>query len=86
MDREVRRARSAQETAVVVGVGSVGALASIRSLGRIGARVIAVHQTNRAIGFKSRFAEVWLSPDPRSDEAGFMTGAQVPVDGGWLTR
>jgi D-aspartate ligase len=61
-----------QKTAVVVGVGSVGALATIRSLGRLGARVIAVHQTSKAIGFRSRFADEWLSPDPRADETGFI--------------
>ncbi|MDQ2943477.1 MAG: hypothetical protein M3R21_07400 [Candidatus Dormibacteraeota bacterium] len=51
---------------------SVGALAAIRSLGRAGVRVIAVHQTPHALGFRSRYAERWICPDPRGDEPGFI--------------
>jgi predicted ATP-grasp superfamily ATP-dependent carboligase len=57
---------------VVVAVDSVGALAAVRSLGRVGARVIAVHHAKKAIGFRSRFAEPWLCPHPREDEEGFV--------------
>jgi len=58
--------------AVVAAVDSVGALAAIRSLGRLGVPVIAAHHATRAIGLRSRFAEHWLVPDPRSDEEGFV--------------
>ena len=51
---------------------SVGALAAIRSLGRAGVRVIAVHQAARALGFRSRYAERWICPDPIGDEQGFI--------------
>jgi D-aspartate ligase len=59
-------------TAVVVAADSVGALAAIRSLGRAGVRVIAVHQAAKALGFRSRYAERWICPDPRADEQGFV--------------
>jgi hypothetical protein len=59
-------------TAVVVAADSVGALAAIRSLGRAGVRVIAVHQAGKALGFRSRYAERWICPDPRVDVQGFV--------------
>jgi D-aspartate ligase len=58
--------------AVVAAADSVGALAAIRSLGRAGVRVIAVHQAPDALGFRSRYAERWICPDPRDDEQGFV--------------
>ena len=51
---------------------SVGALATIRSLGRAGVRVVAVHQAAQALGFRSRYSERWICPDPRGDEQGFV--------------
>ena len=63
---------SRRGTAIIVAADSVGALAAIRSLGRIGARVIAVHPAQKAVGFRSRFAEPWICPDPTSDEVGFI--------------
>jgi D-aspartate ligase len=59
-------------TAVVVAADSVGALATIRSLGRAGVRVIVVHQASEALGFRSRYASRWVCPDPRTDEQGFV--------------
>lgn len=59
-------------TAVVVAVDSVGALAAIRSLARMGVRVIAVHPGREALGLRSRFANPWMCPDPTVDEDGFV--------------
>jgi D-aspartate ligase len=64
--------RENDRVAVVAAVDSVGALAAIRSLGQLGVRVIAAHHTTRAIGLRSRYAEPWLVPDPRTDEEGFV--------------
>jgi predicted ATP-grasp superfamily ATP-dependent carboligase len=55
-------------TAVVADVGWVNGLAAIRSLGRAGARVIAIDHRRGALGFHSRFAEARLCPDPVAEE------------------
>jgi D-aspartate ligase len=58
--------------AVVVDVGWVNGLAAVRSLGRAGVPVIAVDHRRGALGFRSRFAEARLCPEPVADEDGFI--------------
>jgi len=58
--------------AAVVDVGWVNGLAAIRSLGRAGVRVLAVDHRPSALGFRSRYAERVLVPDPVADEVGFV--------------
>ena len=59
-------------TAVVAEVGWANGLAAIRSLGRHGLRVIAVDSRTYALGFRSRYAEQRLAPDPLDDEDGYI--------------
>ena len=59
-------------TAVVVEVAWVNGLAAIRSLGRRGLRVLAVDHRPYALGFRSRYAEPHIAPDPLDDEDGFI--------------
>ena len=56
-------------TAVVVDVGWVNGLAAVRSLGRAGIRVLALDHRPSALGFRSRYAEPVLTPDPQDEEA-----------------
>ncbi|MFL5914289.1 MAG: hypothetical protein ACJ752_01435 [Gaiellaceae bacterium] len=63
---------SGQGTAVVVEVAWVNGLAAIRSLGRRGLRVLALDHRPHALGFRSRYAEPRLAPDPLDDEDGFI--------------
>ena len=72
----------------MIDVGWVNGLAAIRSLGRAGVRVFAVDHRPSALGFRSRYAEAVLAPDPVGDEAGFVealrelvrrAGAALPV-------
>ncbi len=63
---------SGQGTAVVVEVAWVNGLAAIRSLGRHGLRVVALDHRPYALGFRSRYAEPRLAPDPLDDEEGFV--------------
>jgi predicted ATP-grasp superfamily ATP-dependent carboligase len=63
---------SGEGTAVVVEVAWVNGLAAIRSLGRKGLRVLAVDHRRFALGFRSRYAEARIAPDPLDDEAGFV--------------
>jgi predicted ATP-grasp superfamily ATP-dependent carboligase len=58
--------------AVVVDVGWVNGLAAIRSLGRAGAPVLAVDHRPWALGLRSRYAVHVRTPDPGSDESGFV--------------
>ena len=58
--------------AVVLDVGWVNGLAAIRSLGRAGIPVLALDHRPSALGFRSRYAEQVVCPDPHSDEAGFV--------------
>jgi D-aspartate ligase len=58
--------------AAVVDVGWVNGLAAIRSLGRAGIRVLAVDHRPSALGFRSKYAERFLSPDPFADEHRFV--------------
>lgn len=59
-------------TAVVVDVRWVNGLAAIRSLGRLGAPVVAVAHRPRALGFYSRYARGLVCPDPVEDEEGYV--------------
>jgi len=63
---------SGKGTAVVVEVAWVNGLAAIRSLGRSGLRVIAFDHRPYALGFRSRYAEARLAPDPLDNEEGFV--------------
>jgi D-aspartate ligase len=58
--------------AAVVDVGWVSGLAAIRSLGRAGIRVLALDHRPNALGFRSRYAEPLVSPDPRAGESRFV--------------
>ncbi|MFL5944674.1 MAG: ATP-grasp domain-containing protein [Gaiellaceae bacterium] len=58
--------------AAVVDVGWVNGLAAIRSLGRAGIRVLAVDHRPSALGFRSKYAERFVSPDPFEDEHRFV--------------
>jgi predicted ATP-grasp superfamily ATP-dependent carboligase len=58
--------------AAVVDVGWVNGLAAIRSLGRAGVRVLAVDHRPSALGFRSKYAERLLCPDPFEDEPRFV--------------
>jgi D-aspartate ligase len=58
--------------AAVIDVGWVNGLAAIRSLGRAGIRVLAVDHRPSALGFRSKYAEQFLSPDPFADEYRFV--------------
>jgi len=57
---------------VVAEVAWVNGLAAIRSLGRHGLRVLALDHRPYALGFRSRYAEPRIAPDPIDDEAGFI--------------
>jgi D-aspartate ligase len=56
----------------VVDVGWVNGLAAVRSLGRAGIRVLAVDHRPSALGFRSKYAEPLVSPDPFEDEHRFV--------------
>ncbi len=64
-------------TAVVAEVGWANGLAAVRSLGRHGVRVLAVDDKTSALGFRSRYAEPRLAPDPLDDEAGYVAALQA---------
>jgi predicted ATP-grasp superfamily ATP-dependent carboligase len=65
----VNRSRDRGPAAVVVDVGWVNGLAAIRSLGRAGVRVLALDHRRSALGFRSRYAEAVLCPDPQDEDA-----------------
>ncbi|HEY6067730.1 MAG TPA: hypothetical protein VIU81_03480 [Gaiellaceae bacterium] len=58
--------------AAVIDVGWVNGLAAIRSLGRAGVRVLGLDHRPSALGFRSRYAETFLCPDPAQDESRFI--------------
>src|SRR5690349_8538042 len=66
------RIAAMERAAVVVDVGWVNGLAAVRSLGRAGLRVLALDQRSSALGFRSRYAEARLCPDPLADEDRFI--------------
>ena len=63
--------------AAVVDVGWVNGLAAIRSLGRAGIRVLAVDHRPSALGFRSRYAEPFLSPDWHADPTRFVASIRA---------
>jgi D-aspartate ligase len=63
--------------AAVVDVGWVNGLAAIRSLGRAGIRVLAVDHRPSALGFRSRYAEPFLSADPGADPQRFVASIRA---------
>jgi D-aspartate ligase len=63
--------------AAVVDVGWVNGLAAIRSLGRAGIRVLAVDHRPSALGFRSRYAESFLSPDWQADPKRFIASIRA---------
>ena len=67
-----RQNRRMSVAAAVIDVGWVNGLAAIRSLGRAGIRVLAVDHRPSALGFRSRYAERFLCPDPRAYETRFV--------------
>jgi len=67
-------------TAVVAEVGWVNGLAAIRSLGRHGLRVLALDHRSYALGFRSRYAEPRLAPDPIDDEDGYIAAFKTIAD------
>jgi predicted ATP-grasp superfamily ATP-dependent carboligase len=71
---------SGKGTAVVAEVAWVNGLAAIRSLGRQGLRVIALDNRQHALGFRSRYAEPRIAPDPLDDEEGFIAVLQSIAD------
>ena len=75
-------------TAVVVDVRWVNGLAAIRSLGRLGAPVVALAHRAGALGFRSRYARGLVCPDPVGGEAvyvaflrdvGYTLSAPAPI-------
>jgi D-aspartate ligase len=58
--------------AVVAEVGWVNGLGAVRALGRRGLRVLAFDHRPWALGFRSRYAEPVLGPEPVADEEGFV--------------
>jgi D-aspartate ligase len=76
--RAMRRRRTEHEIpAAVVDVGWVNGLAAIRSLGRAGVRVHAVDHRPSALGFRSRYAEPFLSVDAHADPKGFIASLRM---------
>jgi D-aspartate ligase len=71
---------SERGTAVVAEVAWVNGLAAIRSLGRQGLRVLALDHRPYALGFRSRYAEPRLAPDPLDDEEGFIAALHEIAD------
>ena len=63
--------------AAVVDVGWVNGLAAIRSLGRAGVRVLAVDHRPSALGFRSRYAEPFLSADAHADPMRFIASLRA---------
>ena len=63
--------------AAVVDVGWVNGLAAIRSLGRAGVRVLAVDHRPSALGFRSRYAERFLSADAHTDPTRFIASIRA---------
>jgi D-aspartate ligase len=66
--------------AAVVDAGWVNGLAAIRSLGRAGVRTLAVDHRRSALGFRSRYAEPFLSPDAHADPQRFIASLRALGD------
>src|SRR3954453_16560428 len=63
--------------AAVVDFGWVNGLGAFRSLGRAGIRGIAVDHRPSALGFRSRYAEPFLSADPAADPQRFVASIRA---------
>jgi D-aspartate ligase len=63
--------------AAVVDVGWVNGLAAIRSLGRVGVRVLAVDHRSSALGFRSRYAEPFLCADAHAHPTRFVASIRA---------
>jgi D-aspartate ligase len=72
-----RRHAEHELPAAVVDVGWVNGLAAIRSLGRADIRVLAVDHRPSALGFRSRYAERFLSADPHVDPTRFIASIRA---------
>lgn len=66
--------------ALVIDVGWVNGLAAIRSLGRAGVPVLALDHRPSALGFRSRYAEPVVCPDPQDEEAFVSFLAELELD------
>ncbi len=66
-----------RRTVVVTDAGTLGAIACIRSLGRVGYRVIACADDPEALGLRSRYAAKGLVHPPYADASNFLA---------WLDR
>src|SRR5215210_7288269 len=73
--------RTGEPCAVVAEVAWVNGLAAVRSLGRAGARVLALDHRPGALGFRSRYAEARIVPDPVADERAFVEAVARLADG-----
>ena len=63
--------------AAIVDAGWVNGLAAIRSLGRAGVRTLAVDHRRSALGFRSRYAEPFLSPDAHAEPNQFIASLRA---------
>jgi D-aspartate ligase len=63
--------------AAVVDAGWVNGLAAIRSLGRAGVRTLAVDHRRSALGFRSRYAEPFLSADAHASPQRFIASLRA---------
>ena len=63
--------------AAVVDAGWVNGLAAIRSLGRAGVRTLAVDHRRSALGFRSRYAEPFLSADANASPQRFIASLRA---------
>jgi predicted ATP-grasp superfamily ATP-dependent carboligase len=66
--------------ALVIDVGWVNGLAAIRSLGRAGVPVLALDHRPSALGFRSRYAEPVMCPDPQDEDAFVSFLAELELD------
>lgn len=67
--------------AVVCDVAWVNGIATARSLGRLGVRVLGLDHRRGPLGFQSRYVEGRAVPDPVADEAGFVAALRATLDG-----
>lgn len=72
VDAAARAAARPAAPAVVVNVTWVNGLAAVRQLGRHGAPVVALDRSASALGFRSRYADGIVCPDPVAQEEAFV--------------
>ena len=68
-----------QRTVLVTDAGTLGAIACIRSLGRVGYRVIACADDPDALGLNSRYAALGLVHPAYADEGNFLAWIERTV-------